>query len=161
MLICSTCFANENVYHKARDLQRNGKYDEAINVFKNYLSQPLDEENLTDGQLKLYTDALLQLMNTFQSKGEPETCISTLKEVYKSSPILQEQCLRDYHSVMGYALSRTEKMKEAEESMLKVFTLPLYRATPERYFRDYAYAAAVFYSNPNYQNEVVNWCQEA
>lgn len=161
MLICSTCFANENVYHKARDLQRNGKYDEAINVFKNYLSQPLDEENLTDGQLKLYTDALLQLMNTFQSKGEPETCISTLKEVYESSPILQEQCLRDYHSVMGYALSRTEKMKEAEESMLKVFTLPLYRATPERYFRDYAYAAAVFYSNPNYQNEVVNWCQEA
>ena len=161
MLICSTCFANENVYHKARDLQRNGKYDEAINVFKNYLSQPLDEENLTDGQLKLYTDALLQLMNTFQSKGEPKTCISTLKEVYESSPILQEQCLRDYHSVMGYALSRTEKMKEAEESMLKVFTLPLYRATPERYFRDYAYAAAVFYSNPNYQNEVVNWCQEA
>ena len=161
MLICSTCFANENVYYKARDLQRNGKYDEAINVFKNYLSQPLDEENLTDGQLKLYTDALLQMMNTFQSKGEPETCISTLKEVYKSSPILQEQCLRDYHSVMGYALSRTEKMKEAEESMLKVFTLPLYRATPERYFRDYAYAAAVFYSNPNYQNEVVNWCQEA
>ena len=64
MLICSTCFANENVYYKARDLQRNGKYDEAINVFKNYLSQPLDEENLTDGQLKLYTDALLQLMNT-------------------------------------------------------------------------------------------------
>ena len=68
MLICSTCFANENVYHKARDLQRNGKYDEAINVFKNYLSQPLDEENLTDGQLKLYTDALLQLMNTFHLK---------------------------------------------------------------------------------------------
>ena len=161
MLICGNCFASENDYQKARDLQRNGNYDEAVNVFKNYLSQPLDEENLTDRQLKLYTDALLQLMNTFQSKGEPETCISTLKEVYKSSPILQEQCLRDYHSVMGYALSRTEKMKEAEESMLKVFTLPLYRATPERYFRDYAYAAAVFYSNPNYQNEVVNWCQEA
>ena len=39
--------------------------------------------------------------------------------------------------------------------------MPLHHATPERYFRDYAYAAAVFYSNPNYQKEVIDWCQEA
>ena len=45
--------------------------------------------------------------------------------------------------------------------MLKALALPLHRATPERYFRDYAYAAAVFYSNPNYQNEVISWCEEA
>ncbi len=69
--------------------------------------------------------------------------------------------MRDYYSVMGYALSRTEKMKEAEEKTLKVFTIPLHHATPERYFRDYAYAAAVFYSNPNYQKEVTDWCLEA
>lgn len=69
--------------------------------------------------------------------------------------------LRDYYSVMAYALSRTENMKEAEETMLKAFTIPLHQATPERYFRDYAYAAAVFYSNPNYQKEVIGWCQEA
>ena len=100
-------------------------------------------------------------MNTYQSKGEPEACITCLQEVFKKSPILQEQCLRDYHSVMGYALSRTEKTKEAEAATLKVFTLTLYRATPERYFRDYAYASAVFYGNPDYQNEVINWCQEA
>jgi DNA-binding CsgD family transcriptional regulator len=52
-------------------------------------------------------------------------------------------------------------MKQAEETMLKAFTIPLHRATPERYFRDYAYAAAVFYSNPSYQAEVIDWCQEA
>jgi hypothetical protein len=62
---------------------------------------------------------------------------------------------------MGYALSRTEMMKDAEETMLKALTLPLYSPTPERYFRDYAYAAAVFYSNPKYQKEVMNWCYEA
>ena len=45
--------------------------------------------------------------------------------------------------------------------MLKALTLPLNHATPERYFRDYAYAAAVFYSNPDYQTEVINWCEEA
>ena len=161
ILICSTSYANDNAFKRARELQHSGNYDEAIKTFKRYLSQPINEADLSDQQFIEYTEALVQLMNTFQSKGDPEGCISTLKEIFKTSHILQNQCLRDYHSVMGYALSRTEKVNEAEESMLKAFSLPLYRATPERYFRDYAYAAAVFYSNPQYQNEVINWCQEA
>ncbi len=161
ILICSTSFANENLFREARSLQRDGKFDEAIEAFKNYLSQPMGIDGLTAQEQFLHTEALVQLMNTFQSKGEPEACISTLQEVFKTSPSVQRHCLRDYYSVLGYALSRTEKMKEAEETMLKVFTLPLQQATPERYFRDYAYAAAVFYSNPNYQHEVINWCEEA
>ena len=146
ILVCCTCFANEPLFKKARTLQREGKHDEAIGAFKSYLAQPMDEGDVTTQEITIYTDALVQLMNTYQSKGEPEACISTLQEVYKISPTLQSQCLRDYYSVMGYALSRTEKMKEAEETMMKALTLPLNHATPERYFRDYAYAAAVFYS---------------
>ena len=161
ILVCCTSFANENLFREAKTLQREGKFDEAIETFKNYLSQPVDEDGLNDRQMSLYIEALIQLMNTYQSKGEPETCISTLQEVFKASPAIQRYYLRDYYSVLGYALSRTEKMEEAEKTMLKVFTLPLHRATPERYFRDYAYAAAVFYSNPDYQNEVINWCEEA
>ena len=160
-LICCAGYANESLFSEARTLQRNGKHDEAIEAYKNYLTQPIADEELTGKHLFLYTEALMQLMNTFQSKGEPEVCIQTLEEVFKASPTLQKQCLRDYYSVMGYALSRTESMKEAEETMLKVFTLPMHQATPERQFRDYAYAAAVFYSNPNYQKEVAYWCQEA
>jgi tetratricopeptide (TPR) repeat protein/DNA-binding CsgD family transcriptional regulator len=109
----------------------------------------------------IYTESLVQLMNTFQSKGEPEACVSVMNELFNSSVVLRNQCLRDYYSVMGYALSRTEKMTEAEETILKVFTLPLNNPTPERYFRDYAYAAAVFYSNPKYQKEVEDWCEKA
>ena len=161
LLVCCTCFAQESLFCEARTLQRDGKFDEAIVAFKNYLSQPMDEDALTNQELTLYTEALMQLMNTFQSKGEPEACISTLQEVFNASPTLQKLCLRDYYSVMGYALSRTEKMKEAEETTMKALTLPLHQATPERYFRDYAYAAAVFYSNPNYQKEVIHWCEEA
>ncbi len=161
ILICCTSFANEALFKKARTLQREGKHDEAIGAFKSYLAQPMNEDRVTSQEVTMYTDALVQLMNTYQSKGEPEACISTLQEVYNTSSTLRGQCLRDYYSVMGYALSRTEKMKEAEETMMKALTLPLNHATPERYFRDYAYAAAVFYSNPNYQNEVINWCQEA
>ena len=142
-------------------MQREGKYDQAIEAYKAYLSQPINDNELSDQDLASYTDALVQLMNTYQSKGAPEACISTLRELYKLSPILQSYCLRDFYSVLGYALSRTENMSDAESTILKALTLPLHKATPERYFRDYAYAAAVFYSNPDYQEEVINWCQEA
>ena len=161
ILICCTSWANVNLFREARTLQREGKFDEAIVAFKNYLSQPMEEDGLNAEQLPQYIEALIQLMNTYQSKGEPEACITALEQVFKESPAIQRHCLRDYYSILGYALSRTEKMEEAEKMILKVFTLPLHQATPERYFRDYAYAAAVFYSNPNYQNEVINWCEEA
>ena len=161
VLMCCMGFADESLYRQARTLQRNGEYAEAIAAFRSYLSQPVDTDNITDQELTICAEALMQLMNTYQSKGEPNACIEALQEVHKASSLLQEQCLRDYYSVMGYALSRTERMKEAEETMLKALTLPLYRATPERYFRDYAYAAAVFYSNPDYKDEVIGWCLEA
>ena len=160
-LICCIGLANESLFKQARTLQREGKYEEAIVAFKDYLSQPILGDDFSKEQMSLYTDALVQLMNSFQSKGEPENCIISLQEVFDSSPVLQDICLRDFYSVLGYALSRTENMKKAEETMLKALTLPLHEATPERYFRDYAYAAAVFYSNPHYHKEVVNWCKEA
>ena len=161
VLMCCVCFANEALFKEARVLQREGRHDEAIEAFKGCLLQPVQEKEFSAEQIAQYSDALVQLMNTFQSKGEPEACISTLQGLYKISPILQNVCLRDYYSVLGYALSRTERMNEAEEMMLKAFATPLHSATPERYFRDYAYAAAVFYSDPTYQNEVIDWCKEA
>ena len=161
LLVSCTSFANELLFKEARTLQREGKFDEAIAAFKSYLLQSRSEEQLTQEQTAIYSEALMQLMNTYQSKGDPEACIQTLQEVYQASPVIQKQLPRDYYSVLSYALSRTENMKEAEEKMLKALTLPLHHSCPERYFRDYAYAAAVFYSNPDFQKEVINWCQEA
>lgn len=155
------CFASEDLFMQARSLQREGKHSEAIEAYKQFLLLPVNETGLSLEQSSMYSDALVQLMNTFQAKGEPEACISALEEVFDNSPTLQKYYLRDFYSVMGYALSRTEKMKEAEETIQKVFSLPLLHSTPERLFRDYAYAASVFYSNPEYQNQVILWCHEA
>lgn len=160
-LMCHSTSAEENLYDKARSLQRAGQFEQAVDTYRDYLTQPIDEVNLKDRELSIYTDALIQLMNSYQNMGEPQMCVEVLKDVFDESPALQTFCLRDYYSVLGYALSRTENMSEAETITLKALTLPLYEATPERYFRDYAYAAAVFYSNPDYHNEVINWCQEA
>ena len=161
MIACCSAFAGENLYRQARELQREGKFDEAIETYKAYFAEPVNANDLSTRELEMHTDALVQLMNTFQSKGEPDACIEALQEVFKASRLFQHELLRDFDSVMGYALSRTEKMKEAEATMLKALALPLYSANPERYFRDYAYAAAVFYSNPDYHSEVINWCVEA
>ena len=161
MIACCSAFAGENLYRQARELQREGKFDEAIETYKAYFAEPVNTNDLSVSELEMHTDALVQLMNTFQSKGEPDACIEALQEVFKASSLFQHELLRDFYSVMGYALSRTEKMKEAEATMLKALALPLYSANPERYFRDYAYAAAVFYSNPDYHGEVINWCVEA
>ena len=160
-LVSLSGLAGDDLFVKARELQREGKYDEAIGAFRSYLLQPVDANKLSQEQTSTYTDALMQLMNTYQCKGEPEACVVALKEIQHSSPILKKKCLRDYYSVLGYALSRTENMEEAEAVTLKVFTLTLHHATPQRYFRDYAYAAAVFYSNPDYQENGIDWCQEA
>ena len=161
VLFCSNCLADDNLFQQARLLQRQGEYDQAVETYQTILTQQTDGSELNERETFVFTESLVQLMNIYQSKGEPEACISVLQELFDASPILQNLFSRDFYSVMGYALSRTEKMKEAEEATLKVFTLPLHHATPERYFRDYAYAAAVFYSNPAYQEEVVRWCEEA
>ena len=81
ILICCVSFANDNLFKQARALQREGKYQESITAFKDYLTQPIREKNLSNEQMLLYTEALVQLMNTYQSKGEPEACITTLQEV--------------------------------------------------------------------------------
>ena len=39
ILICCTSFANVDLLTQARNLQREGKYDKAINAFKNILQQ--------------------------------------------------------------------------------------------------------------------------
>lgn len=67
MLAVSTSIANDALYKEAKALQREGKFDEAISVYKIYLSRPKTDHSLTGKQLAMYTDALVQLMNSFQS----------------------------------------------------------------------------------------------
>lgn len=121
LLVCPSVFANENSFREARSLQREGKFDQAIEAYKCYLTEPFAEDELKGQELVLYTDALVQFMNTYQSKGEPEACVTALQELFEITPALQTTCLRDYYSVLGYALSRTENMADAEKVMLLVF----------------------------------------
>ncbi|MDO4164342.1 MAG: hypothetical protein Q4D56_08140 [Bacteroides sp.] len=149
------------LYEEARQLQNSQQYDQAIEAFKACLAFDVELKSPCDQLLTISVNALLQLMNTYQSKGAPEECVSYLRTLPDSSAFIRRYALRDYYSILGYALSRTERMGEAEEAIDMALSLPLHCPTPQRLFRDYAYAAAVYYSNPNEQERVVNWCKQA
>jgi lipopolysaccharide biosynthesis regulator YciM len=76
---------------QARLLQRQGEYNQAIKIYRNILSQQMDISELNTSQTFVYTESLVQLMNTFQSKGEPENCVSVLQDLFDASSILQGQ----------------------------------------------------------------------
>ena len=95
LLICASCFANNELFQQAKKLQKEQEYNKAIDTYKRCIAQPVVSSNLTDEELFIYTESLVQLMNSYQMLGEPEACISTLRELYDTSAILQKQCKRD------------------------------------------------------------------
>lgn len=149
-------------YAHARTLQRSRQYDDAIEAFKVCLSFDSGQPSVRDSLHPIVIESMLQLMNTYQSKGAPETCVEYFSSLQDSSTVLiRKYCKRDLRSLLAYSLSRTERVEEGEKMMEEALELPLYHSTPERLFRDYAYAAAVFFSNPDKQEQVIGWCKLA
>lgn len=149
-------------YARARSLQRSRQYDEAIEAFKGCLAFDSEQSGVRDSLQPVVIEAMLQLMNTYQSKGAPEACVEYFNALQDSSTILiREYCKRDLCSLLAYSLSRTDRITEGEQMMEKALALPLHHSTPERLFRDYAYAAAVFFSNPDRQEQVISCCKRA
>lgn len=140
-------------YRTARDLQNNLKFDSAIVEYKKCIFH--DYKGDSDSILYITTQAMMQVMNCYQSKGEPDNCVKFFRNLPDSCPYIRNYCMRDYYSIFGYALSRTENMTEAEQTISKALGMKLYRPTHKRLFRDYSYAAAVFYCNPKLHEEVV------
>lgn len=148
------------VYRAARAAQTSGKYAEALPIYKRCVAFDATDTQTADSIAPIVIDALMQMMNTYQSKGEPVECANYFDTlVSRPSRLLSGDYRRDMMVIYGYALSRTERMSQAETVMLDALKLPLRNATPERLFRDYAYAAAVFYPNLQYQQQVVEWCR--
>lgn len=142
-----------------RMLQQEQNYQEAIKIFKKCLTYDSHNEEELDELQTIVLDAMIQLMNSYQSIGEPEDCAAFLNGLRDSSSyLIKSRCQRDLYSILGYSLSRTEQMSLAEEIMKKALSMELYNPTDKKYFRDYAYAGAVFFSNPEEQEQVIQWC---
>ena len=75
LLVCSAAFANVNLFLQAKALQRDGKLDDAVLAYRNFLSQPMEGDAMTEQQMFQYTELLavaprtvLMLRHRFRQK---------------------------------------------------------------------------------------------
>ena len=149
-------------YTYARALQYARRYDEAVEAFGRCFECRSDVDSLQHNIRMTCIEALLQMMNTYQSWGKPDECAAALHDIATDAPEpLRDSCRRDVLSILAYAVSRTDNTAEAERIMDKALHLPLYRPTPMRLFRDYAFAAAISYPDIDRQPLVEMWCRKA
>lgn len=149
-------------YTRARALQYSRHFEEAIAAFKKCLSFDSPQDSVRERIREVTIEALMQLMNTYQSNGQPDSCAEYFSQLAKQpTPLLEKYAMRDVYSFLGYSLSRTRRTDEAKEVMKQTLSMPLYRPTPERRFRDYAYAASALYGDLKEQDLVIEWCNQA
>ena len=150
------------LFQQGRRQQRARDFETALQTFRQCVRFDSSDPKTAAELYPIVDEALLQLMNTYQSAGQPEACADTLAALCARPTGLIHRYLRsDLYSLLGYALSRTERMAEAELWTDSALAVPQYQPTPQRIFRQYAYAAAVFFSNPQRQEEVIDYCRKA
>lgn len=151
------------LYTNGRALQRCGNYAQAIDSYKKcVLFNVAHPESVSDSAESYVCESLMQLMNSYQAMDEPEACVTFLDSLrHHPTPLLRTHCMRDIYSVSAYAMSRTDNTREAETLADSALGMTLHNPTPERLFRDYAYAAAVCFSNPKRQDDVERWSLKA
>lgn len=153
-----------NAFEEAYSLAKSDSMTLAIRSYKKCISLCEDAEDTVEAKLiqKPVVNAILQLMNAYQTIGKPEECTHYLDSlVARPTPFLRKYCYRDLLCVAAYAKSRTDDMAMAERMMKKSLSMPLVFPSHDRLFRDYANAAAVFFPNPVAQDSVVSYCVKA
>lgn len=125
------------------------------------LSKTRQAQSLPDTIQMLFPQAMVQLLNTYQSEGNPELCVAYFDSLrsfvdapQNKNTLLVRHFRRDVLIVLAYALSRTEQTLQAAQLMDEALKQPLYQATPDRLFRDYAYAAAVYFCESTYHHKI-------
>lgn len=142
-------------YKEAAMAQSAGDYDKARTLYDKILHTQTSDHATNDSLLPVASRAITQIMNVYQSQGKPEECIDYLKRLQKSKDVITgDLCRRDISVILAYAMSRTDAEKEAAEEMDRALRMPLHAPTPERLFRDYGYATAVYYCVPERKDDV-------
>ena len=146
-------------YANARKLQKDEKYDQAIKAFKACLLYQSGNKTTCDSLVPTVVNTILQLMNSYQACGRMSECVEYYHDLYThpTTPMIRKYCMRDVSSVYAYALYRNDNMDEAERMMQKTLTMPYDTPMHERLFRDYSYAAALYYCDPKKQDLVMRY----
>ena len=155
----------KELFDQSRGQYHQGDYPKAIAGYERCIAfcQKKDFEK-DDSIMEILPIAMVQLMNAYQAEGTPVACIQAFQRLDKQSvshPILHLYA-RDIQVLLAYSLSRTDDHEEEAVAVMdKALKMPLHNPTPEKKFRDYAYAAAVYFCIPKQQNKVLKYGQMA
>ena len=100
------------------------------------------------------TKAVVQMMNSFQSAGDPDGCVECFDSIESHLPaFIGKYCRRTFYSSMAYALSRTEDQKRAVECADKAMAMPTEGESPYNQFIDNSYIGCVYFAESSRQKE--------
>lgn len=178
MGLVSACSSHEDpiyleikdCYKKAHQLQVAGQYSSAISLYKKCIAEgTANSKGENDSVRQIVPKAMVQLVNAYQSFGKPKECVAIFDSLryeaehapHAGSKILATYFKRDVFVLHAYALSRTEAVNQAAREMDEALKIKMMEPTHERLFRDYAYAAGVYYCVPHDQDKVLKYGQKA
>lgn len=150
----------EKLFHQARQAQSQRQYQQAVELYARCLATDTPDTVVGRHLQPTVVEAMLQMMNCYQAAAMPEECVTAFGKLHRQpTHLLRRFCWRDLLSIEAYALSRTERMGQAERQMEQVLHMSDRQLTHEQLFRDYAYAAAIFYPDPTRQEQVIELCR--
>lgn len=165
-------------FDEAVAAQKTDAYHDAIRKYKHCIDECSAGRYADNDSVKLLLPkAMVQLMNTYQSLGQLNDCISyfdSLRTVVSQSAaphqgltkgdrmphhsnVLTTLFKRDVYILLAYSLSRTEAVDSAARLMDVALQMPLSYPSNERSFRDYAYATGVYYCVPSEHDKVLEY----
>ena len=150
------------LFTRARCYQYTQQYNSAVAAFKQCIRSDAADDSMRENIRKVVVEAMLQMLNTCQSAGKPQECSAVFDTLLKSPPpLIRKYCMRDLYSISAYSFCLSDDMKRAISNIEQAYTMPLYKSTPQRLFRDYSYGAAIFYGIPSRQKQIISLCQQA
>ena len=155
---CDTLFA------QGKRAQEHSDYHRAIALYKQCVSLEIVPKDSAEAAAiqQPVVDALLQMMNSYQAMGQPMECCRCFDSIRRApAPFIRQYCMRDLHSISAYAMSRADSMAQGERLMRQALNEPMWNPSYPRLFRDYAYAAAIFFPNTSQQENVIVYAKKA
>lgn len=156
----------KEIYNDGVKAQKAEAYTNALQKYARCIYEcSSDQYTQNDSIKQLLPKAMIQLLNTYQSLGQPQKCIAYFDSLRTETShpdvhhnkVLTSYFKRDVYVLLSYSLSRTEQEDSAARLMDEALQMPLSYPSHERLFCHYAYAAGVYYCVPSYHDKVLKY----
>lgn len=149
---------------KARSYQYNEDYLKAVSIYRQCLDFDYegDDEDIVERIRITVEEAMLQMMNSYQSAGEPDQCVDMFEDLCeKPTPMIKKYCMRNLYAMYAYSLARNDEYAKAEEMVKKMFSTKMYKPTHHHMIMNYGFAASICFNNPEMRDSVISWGKKA